>query len=346
MPCRSVFASTFASTLAATATIGAAVSAASPVLAGDGTVDLLTLDATRTHLCEAASGTLLDFNFATGNMFTLARTSIADPANFGPGGTVPRSIELVAPVACFTDAALDGMELVVLTTSAQGLESPGLAPCELLALDRFVRAGGSLVVIENAGTRRTASITGADSEAPGGSGPAVIEDPTSPVIAGPFGTVTGPFSLAFHRVCEDVGPNGSVFLASSGAVGVMFTVGAGQVAVFNDEEWITSVGGSPCAALQQPEPQRLAMYLNFIAAALPTTDFDYVAASPAGDVDCSGLVDFSDVIAVLAAWGPCPEAGDPPLPVACPACPGDVDENGTIGFNDLITVLSSFGDSV
>lgn len=59
-----------------------------------------------------------------------------------------------------------------------------------------------------------------------------------------------------------------------------------------------------------------------------------VVASPAcpTDVDDSGSVDFSDLLVVLAAWGPCPE------------CPSDLDGSGSVDFADLLAVLAAWGD--
>lgn len=49
-----------------------------------------------------------------------------------------------------------------------------------------------------------------------------------------------------------------------------------------------------------------------------------------GDVDCDGVVGFSDLLAVLAAWGSCPD------------CPADLDGNGEVDFDDLLTLLVLF----
>lgn len=63
-----------------------------------------------------------------------------------------------------------------------------------------------------------------------------------------------------------------------------------------------------------------------------TYDYDEIQPTP-GDVDGDGLVAFSDLLAVLAAWGPC---GD------CANCPEDLDGDCTIGFDDLLVVLANW----
>jgi hypothetical protein len=49
------------------------------------------------------------------------------------------------------------------------------------------------------------------------------------------------------------------------------------------------------------------------------------------DVDGSGAVDTGDLVAVLAAWGP------------CPGCPEDFDGSGVVDTGDLLVVLSTWG---
>ncbi|MBT8484206.1 MAG: VCBS repeat-containing protein, partial [Phycisphaerae bacterium] len=51
----------------------------------------------------------------------------------------------------------------------------------------------------------------------------------------------------------------------------------------------------------------------------------------AGDIDGDGVVGFLDLLAVLAAWGP------------CPGCPQDLDGDGVVGFTDLLVVLAAWG---
>ncbi len=48
------------------------------------------------------------------------------------------------------------------------------------------------------------------------------------------------------------------------------------------------------------------------------------------DVDGDGIVGITDLLAILAAWGP------------CNACPADVDGDGTVGITDLLAVLAAW----
>ena len=49
-----------------------------------------------------------------------------------------------------------------------------------------------------------------------------------------------------------------------------------------------------------------------------------------GDVNGDGSVDLTDLVAVLAAWGPCED------------CPADLDGDGEVGISDLIAVLAAW----
>ena len=53
-----------------------------------------------------------------------------------------------------------------------------------------------------------------------------------------------------------------------------------------------------------------------------------------GDLNGDGVVDFADLLLLLALWGDCPE---PPMD-----CPADLDGNGTVNFNDLLLLLSNW----
>lgn len=49
------------------------------------------------------------------------------------------------------------------------------------------------------------------------------------------------------------------------------------------------------------------------------------------DLDGDGVVGFADVLAILAAWGPCPD------------CPEDLDDDDAVGFSDILIALSVWG---
>jgi len=56
-----------------------------------------------------------------------------------------------------------------------------------------------------------------------------------------------------------------------------------------------------------------------------------LAGEPA-DIDGDGVVGFTDMLAVLSYWGP------------CPGCPSDIDGDGSVGLTDLIAVLAAWGE--
>jgi hypothetical protein len=58
--------------------------------------------------------------------------------------------------------------------------------------------------------------------------------------------------------------------------------------------------------------------------------YEFQPPCPA-DLDCSGAVDFSDLLALLLAWGPC--AG----------CPADLDGNDAVDLLDLQALVSEWG---
>jgi hypothetical protein len=50
-----------------------------------------------------------------------------------------------------------------------------------------------------------------------------------------------------------------------------------------------------------------------------------------GDVNGDGIVDTNDLLAVLAAWGPC----EPP-------CPEDIDNDGSVSVNDVLILIGAW----
>jgi hypothetical protein len=77
--------------------------------------------------------------------------------------------------------------------------------------------------------------------------------------------------------------------------------------------------------------------VDFLDGELPTFNVEVLelAGAAAADVDCDGLVDVADLLAVLGTWGGCP-----PLPAACPA---DLNGDRTVDVTDLLLLLGSWG---
>ncbi len=62
---------------------------------------------------------------------------------------------------------------------------------------------------------------------------------------------------------------------------------------------------------------------------------DVASVFAAADLDMDGVVGVTDLLMLLAAWGPCP---DPPL-----ECPADLDDSGDVGINDFLELLAAWG---
>ena len=66
----------------------------------------------------------------------------------------------------------------------------------------------------------------------------------------------------------------------------------------------------------------------------------WAGAQLTGGIECpadlsgDGVVDFSDLLQVLSAWGVCEDPG---------ACPADLSGDGVVDFTDLLTLLSAWG---
>ena len=104
--------------------------------------------------------------------------------------------------------------------------------------------------------------------------------------------------------------------------------GDGRLAYDHEYGDFTGDGRGDLAVLVEPASPSNGWYYPGIILLRGTT-----GAMP-GDVDGDGVVDFRDLLALLAAWGPCPE---PPA-----ECPADFDGNGFVDFADLLVVLANW----
>ncbi len=67
-----------------------------------------------------------------------------------------------------------------------------------------------------------------------------------------------------------------------------------------------------------------------LAGGAATVRFEIVSGAIPGDANGDGVVDFGDILAILAAWGPCGQ------------CPEDVNGDGAVNFADLLVVLGNW----
>ena len=88
----------------------------------------------------------------------------------------------------------------------------------------------------------------------------------------------------------------------------------------------------PPPLVQTVEAQTLAVIIRRnTSIGLELQDDVFVIDTCPGDADHDGAVAFSDLTAVLTAWG------------SCTGCPEDFDEDGQVGLIDLVTVLTYWG---
>ncbi len=311
-----------------------------PVLAQS--IRVLTLDQSRTSVCQT-----VDFNIAVGNAFASVRGLLLSNSNFGPGGIIPRDIELLASVPAITPSALEGADIVLL---ANAVADAPLTECELRLLGDFVEAGGGVFMFVN----NAAAVLGPELGADGGvaaSGSATVSNTMNPVTDGPFGQASGTFPMGFHQGFELVGPNGSVFLTSTSDIAASFEFGLGRAVLYCDEEGFLDLTVSPCGA-NRIFSQTTTMFLNAVAFVTPPTSFSFPGAPGCcpgdiaddfGTLGADGMISFGDFLALLGLIGPCPGG--------TPGCVGDIADDfgslnggdGMVSFGDFLALLGLIG---
>jgi len=121
---------------------------------------------------------------------------------------------------------------------------------------------------------------------------------TVPAMAG------GGFDLSWHRI------SGGGGMSAGGGFSVAGTIGQAEAGAAHEGGGFTLSGG-------------------FWAGVHMEEGVDCPA-----DLTGDGVVDFSDLLQVLSAWGVCED------PQACPA---DLSGDGLVDFTDLLTLLSAWG---
>ena len=117
-----------------------------------------------------------------------------------------------------------------------------------------------------------------------------------------------------------------------------FTITAEQLnaALADDGDVLVEVRASSAVDPWECPASFVAAELAYLTFAETDLDFDGipdVCEGAPGDVDGDGDVDFTDLLALIAAWGDCPPAE---------YCPADIDLSGSVGFDDLLLLLSNW----
>lgn len=286
--------------------------------AGAQDASLLSFGQGRADACGSGS-----FSFSDGNVHAAARDSLLNPAAFGPGAVVERTIVLAAPIQEIQPTDLIGADIFVLTRARV------LSACEQRALRDFVRQGGGVIAFLNEAGQQLQFVTGSGPAGSCGGGSFAFTG-GHPIHDGPFGALTGPMGSTFHCRYESLGPAGTAILETAGsAMAAAFEVELGRVVVINDEEWAMTAAGCPAAPFWGPTSERLLR--NAVAWLLPDPGFEFVPSDYVCYPDCAldCRLDFFDFLCFQDAFA-----------TANPYA--DCDQSGSLDFFDFLCFQNDF----
>jgi hypothetical protein len=226
---------------------------------------ILCLDSTRSVACGTSS-----FSFPTSAQLAAARAELLSKQNFGLGAPVTREVQL-AITSQITATSLLDIDLVLLNPL---FGDPTLSSCELATLKDFVEQGGGVFTFENTASAHIRSIIGLPAGLICGNGTISASAGTHPVLIGPFGSVGGLPNVYRCSMPAPLPVGVPLLQDANGTVAAAFTVGAGNILVVNEEEFLMNSGGCPAApSWSTGSPKRL--LLNGIAWAAPGSTFAY-----------------------------------------------------------------------
>jgi hypothetical protein len=226
-------------------------------------------------------------------------------------------------VPVFDDKSLAGAEIVYISPS---LDELTLAASEIDALEKFVVAGGRLIVAGDYGVwAEDMGPLAARFDVTYGGGfldgvfAGVVLVPTNPLFDGPAGVVTDFNCASPNDALTSTNPDFVVaaeWSVGPTAIGYL-PVGAGEVVFLTDFNTF--------------DDDLLILHDNRI---LWSNLFGLSAIACPEDIDGSDAIDFGDLLAILAAWGECEEGGP---------CLEDLNRNGFVDFLDILIVLGGWG---
>jgi plastocyanin len=134
------------------------------------------------------------------------------------------------------------------------------------------------------------------------------------VVAAPGDTIHWVWESGFHTVTSGVGcsPDGW-FHAPVDQFNPVF-------------EWIVPS--------EEVQPGQVINYVCLPHCVHMTGTITVLEDGASGDLNGDGVVDVSDLLILLAAWGPCPQSGD---------CIADLNGDGAVDVSDLLILLANWG---
>ncbi|MBU6414287.1 MAG: S8 family serine peptidase [Planctomycetes bacterium] len=282
-------------------------------------VRVLSLDAARSAAC--GDGTLL--SLSSGPAYARIREWMADPQRFGGAGAMDRPVNLLPAVSAISPATLANADVLVLTQPASALSR-----CEQGYLERFVTQGGGVVALYDDAPSDLASVIGASAGVSGVAGAFATNGSSGPVLAGPFGAVTGPVAGGAHGTFASVGTGTALLTSAAGVVSGLFTVGSGRAVIVGDGEW-ASDAAADCVQPGLPLTSNERFFLNALAAVSPNAPITYTFPSCAADFNCDSQIDFFDYLDFVSVF-------------SSGGSGADFNQDGVVDFFDYLDFVSVF----
>jgi hypothetical protein len=193
----------------------------------------------------------ISFSFDDGVAYAELRKALLDPANFGPAGVVPVTFVLRPSIDHVLRRALGRADILVVNNPSGVIDEAALA-----TIADFVAAGGSVISLgDDAATFLAkkgdcvadpeADFAGEDVAAPG---------PVSAILAGPFGTVTGPVNTGYNCAYTEIAPGVTVLAQNDKGPNALVLDAAsadpraGRAVAFGDDEIFSSVTAAMCGS--------------------------------------------------------------------------------------------------
>ena len=79
--------------------------------------------------------------------------------------------------------------------------------------------------------------------------------------------------------------------------------GTGKAVILNDEDWASSLTSSDCIQGQLPAQSNERFFLNSLAAVAPIQPISFTFSSCPADFNCDSLLDLSDYLDFVQAFG-------------------------------------------